>query len=106
MDADSGHGQADGSKFIAAKILVFRPDPVVVENLQPILCALLSPGDGAGVRFVATALVVRKELRVDQSVTEVAVELGIEPVHYLVDFGALFQVLRVGRQVIFVGQIL
>jgi hypothetical protein len=32
--------------------------------------------------------------------------LGIEPVHDLVDFGALFQVFRVGRQVILVGEIL
>ena len=93
-------------KFVAAEILSFRADPVVVENLQPILCALLSPGDGAGVRFVTAALVVWKELRVDQSVTEVAVELRIEPVHHLVDFGALFQVFRIGRQFIFVGEIL
>jgi hypothetical protein len=79
---------------------------VVVENLQPILGALLAPSDGAGVRFVAAAFVVRKELRIDQSVTEIAVELGIEPVHHLIDFGALFQVFRVGRQVILVGEIL
>jgi hypothetical protein len=71
---------------------------VVVENLQLILGALLSPSDGAGVCFVAAALVVRKELRIDQAVTKVAVELGIEPVHHLVDLGPLFQVFRVGRQ--------
>ena len=38
----------------------------------------------------AAALVVRKELRIDQAVTKVAEELGIEPVHHLVDLGTLF----------------
>jgi hypothetical protein len=71
----SGAEIVGNGRFIGAEILVFQPDPMVVENLQPIFGALLSPADSAGVRFVAAALVMRKELRIDQSVTEVAAGL-------------------------------
>src|SRR5579862_3488665 len=78
---EAGAEIVGNGKVIAAKILIFWPDPMVVENLQPIFGALLSPSDRAGMRFVTTALVVRKQLRVDQPVTEVAIKLGVEPVH-------------------------
>src|SRR5262245_41443180 len=51
-------------ELIADEILPARPEPMVVEDLQPIFGALLPPGDGAGVRLVAAPLVMRKELRI------------------------------------------
>jgi hypothetical protein len=42
--------------------------------------------------LVAPALVVREQLRVDEVVTEVAVEAGIEPVHHLIDLRPLLEV--------------
>lgn len=75
--------------FVAAEILIFWPDPMIVENPQPILGALLSPSDGTGVRPVTTPLVMRKELWVDQPVTEVPIELSVEPVHHFINLGAL-----------------
>src|SRR6202035_1865396 len=102
---DGGAEIVGDRQLVAAQILIFRPDPMVVENLQPVFGALLSPGHGAGMGLVATALVVRKQLRVDQPVTEVAIELGVDPVHHLIDLGALLQILRIGWQVVFVGEI-
>jgi hypothetical protein len=86
---DCGAEIVGNGDFAAAKILIFGPDPVVVENLQPVLRTLLSPSDCTAVSLLASALVVWKELRIDQPITEVAVELGVESVHHLVDFGAL-----------------
>jgi hypothetical protein len=63
-------------EFVAAEILFVWPDPVVIENLQPFLGSLLSPSDGAGVCLIAAALVVRKQLRIDQSITKIAIRIG------------------------------
>ena len=48
---------------------------------------------------------MRKRLRVHDVVTELAVELRVEPVHELVHAGALFEVLRVGRRIVLVGDV-
>jgi hypothetical protein len=74
---DCGAEIVGNGDFAAAKILIFGPDPVVVENLQPVLRTLLSPSDCTAVSLLASALVVWKELRIDQPITEVAVELGV-----------------------------
>ncbi len=94
----------DGDR-ITAEVWLVRPEPVVVENSEPDLRAFLAPGNGCVMRFGARSLVVRKNLRVDKPVCVVAVEVGVEPIHHLVDLGALFQVLRVRGQVELVGQV-
>ena len=67
---------------------------------------LLAPCHRGGVRLVAGALVTGKYLRIHETVAEIAVEAGIEPVHHLVDPCALAQVLGIGGRVDLVGEIL
>ena len=43
----------------------------------------------AGLCLVAAPAVVREDLRIDEPVAEIAVEAGVEPIHHLVDPGAL-----------------
>src|SRR5262245_34044347 len=46
--------------LVAGEILLVRADPMVVEQLQPALRALLAPVDGRGMDLVCLALVVRE----------------------------------------------
>src|ERR1700692_1987239 len=84
------------SDLVAAQILLFRADPMVVEDLQPALGILAAELEGRCLRLFAAPLQMRKQLRIAKIIGPFPVEIGIEPVHDLVDLGALFQILRIG----------
>jgi hypothetical protein len=48
---------------------------------------------------------MREELRIDQAVAPVAVEVRVEPVHDLVHAGALLDVLRIGGRIDLLGEV-
>src|SRR5436190_14923466 len=77
---------------VAAEVFPAGAEDVLVEDFEPELRALLAPLDRTGVRFLALTLVMRKDLRVDETVAEVAVEPGVEPIHHLVDARTLLQI--------------
>ncbi|HWI97482.1 MAG TPA: hypothetical protein VNU96_00595 [Burkholderiales bacterium] len=79
---------------------------MLVEELEPVLRLLLGPLQAGLLRRVGRALVVGEDLRVDEAVAVLAVELGVQPVHHLVDFGALLEVLRIGGRAHFVCEVL
>ena len=91
--------------LVAAQILVVRADPVVVEDFQPALGVLLADLDGGRLRLVAAPLLIGEQLRIGEIVGPVAIEIGVEPIHHLVDLGALLQILRIGRRADLVGEI-
>src|SRR5688572_28508347 len=64
-------------------------DDVVVQDLEPVLDAGLRPLERGLLGVVRLALVVREELRETEPITEVPVEVTVEPVHRLVHLGAL-----------------
>jgi hypothetical protein len=66
-------GDGDG---VAAEICLALAEPVVVQRLQPSLGALAAPGERALLDLVGRAPVVREELRIDEAIGEVAVEVG------------------------------
>src|SRR5262245_60191275 len=80
-----------------AQIGLVRPDPMVIQDLQPSLGVLAAPFDRRGMRLIAPALVMREELRIAQAIPPIPIEVAVEPIHDLVDLGALLQVLRIGR---------
>ncbi len=107
---DLAQGQDAGAEIVRDGDLVaaqigLGSDPVVVQELEPNQRALLAPGEGRGLRLVAAALVVREQLRVGQVVAEVAIEVGVEPVHHLVDLGPPLQVLGIGGGIDLVGEV-
>jgi hypothetical protein len=78
---------------------------VVVEDLQPGLRLVLAPGDDRLLDLGILALEVREELRVDQAIAPVAVEVRIEPVHDLVNARALLEVLGIGGRADLFGEV-
>src|SRR5581483_1233104 len=83
-----------------------RADDGLVEDLEPFGRALLAPVDRGRLHDGIGALHEREYLRVHEAIREVAVETGIEPVHALVDAGALAQVLGIRGRVDLVGEVL
>ena len=90
---------------VAAQVAPVGPDDMVVENLEPALGLFLSPVQRDGLTLLGRPLVVREDLWVDQPVAVVAVEVGVEPVHHLVDPRPLLQILRVGGRAGFLGDV-
>src|SRR5262245_37996824 len=54
--------------FVAAKKRLLRAEQMLVEDRQPTLRFLLSPGHHPVLNFVAGSLVMGEQLRIDQSV--------------------------------------
>jgi hypothetical protein len=74
-ERDHSRAEVVGNRdVVAAKVLLAGAEQMLVEDLEPELRALLAPLDRSCVGFVAPALVMRKDLRVDETVAEVAVE--------------------------------
>src|ERR1700683_919558 len=48
---------------------------------------------------------MREELRIAEIIPPLAVKIGVKPIHDLVDFGALLQILRISRRSDLVGEI-
>src|SRR5271155_2992495 len=71
--------------LVAAQILLLRPDPMVVEDLQPALGVLLAELDRGRLRFVAAPLKMREELRIAEVIGPFAIKISVEPVHHFVD---------------------
>src|SRR5215470_9411445 len=101
---DAGPEIVGDGDLVTAQILL-RADPMIVEQLEPVLGVVLRPLDGGGLGLVAAPFMVRKKLRIGKAVAPVAIEVAVDPVHHLVDLGALLQILRVGRRADLVGEI-
>ncbi len=105
------HGKKSRAKIVgnrdfpAAKVLV-AADQVLIEDLEPFLALVLAPGNDAALLVLGRTFVMGKQLRVDQPVSEVSIELGVQPVHPLVHPRALPQVLGIGRRADLVSEIL
>src|SRR5437899_4446913 len=81
--------------LLAAQKFLLRPEQAFIENLQPPSSLFLAPGDRARVRLVAAPLVVREDLRINQSIGEFAADLRIDPVHHFVHLRPHSQLFRV-----------
>ena len=63
---DAGAEVVGDGELVAAKIRIFRPDPMLVEDLQPALGVLLAEVEGGSLRLVTAPFEMREELRIAQ----------------------------------------
>src|SRR6266511_2885133 len=78
--------------LITAQILPVRPDPMVIEQLEPFLRIRLDCFEHCGLSLVAASLQVREQLRIGKIVAPDAIEVGVDPIHHLVDLSALLEI--------------